>query len=442
MSAMPIRIWLLAAICLAGAAEATYAQPGGLSRRSLLDRYGLERAWANQATINVLSDVVNYVVADEEIVIVQTRSGLLTVFDSATGQKLWDGQLAVPNQLSFPAVTNAETLFVVIGSSLYARDKYTGEELWTLRIPDPPATPPAVDDDSVYLGLITGALYAYDLTRLEYLQERDLLPTWRYDAREWRVSTSATVVGPPVTNGEIVAFTNEQGVLYVYFVDTRELIFAFESSEPATAPLALGRGREDGVIQTYLYYVSGNNTFYCLRVADGTTRWKYVSGAEIRIKPTTIGDDIFVTPVDSGMYNLNPANGNVTWWSPVVRKFVAASPTRVYGTDAASNLAILDRASGGLIGTIPMREYSIRVRNERTDRIFMATSSGRVVCLKEKDIDQPLYHEFPERRPILPVFPGDDVITAPETGAAPQQEQAAPEGEPVPEQPPAEKPAA
>lgn len=434
MSVMSARFWLFLAISFVGAVDVTVAQIGGLGRRALLDRYNLERAWANQATIDVLSDVVNYLIADEDVVIVQTRSGMLTVFDSETGHKLWDGQLAVPDQMSFPAVTNAETMFVVIGSNLYARNKFTGKRIWTLRLPDPPSTSPAVDEKRVYIGMITGAMYAYNLDRLEYLQERGLLPTWRYDARAWRVSTSAPVIGPPVTNGEVAAFTNGQGVLYVYEADTSKLIFAFETSEPATAPITLGTGREDGVVQSYLYFVSGNNTFYCLRVANGTTRWQYVSGAPIRIQPTTIGDDIFVTPLESGLYNLDPTNGAVTWWSPVARKFVAASPTRVYGMDGAGNLTILDRASGGLIGTIPMRDYEIQVRNERTDRIFMATTTGRVACFKEKNIDQPLYLAFPQRRPILPIFPGDEVIKAPKIDGATETEKAAPAEGAVPEQ--------
>ena len=432
MSMTSPRFWLLA-LALLGPATAASAQTlgTGLPTRTLLDRYGLERAWANQATINVQSDVVTYLYADEEVVVVQTRSGLLTVFDAETGSRLWDGQLAVPNQYSYPAVTNADTLFVVIGSRMYARNKYTGEELWTLRLPNSPSTAPAVDGQNIYVGLITGDVYVYNLDKLAALQERGLLPTWRLDAQVWHVATSAKIIGPPVTNGRIAAFTNAQGVLYVFNADFRQFKFAIETHEPASAPLALGVGKEDGVNVTYIYYAAGTNNFYCIRTTDGTTKWKYVSGAPIRAQPTIIHDDIYITPVDSGLYKLNPDTGDIAWWSPVVREFVAASPTRIYGTDSAGNLAIIGREDGGLVGTIPLQEYSIRVNNARTDRIFVCTTRGRVACFKEQDIDQPLFHAKPARRPILPIFPGEDVIQAPGSEPAPEEE-AAPGEDPAP----------
>lgn len=433
MSAIPRWFWFLFVLGILGPASVSSAQilGTGLPSRTLLDRYGLERAWANQATIDVRSDVVQYLIADEEVVIVQTRSGMLTVFDAESGRRLWNGLLAVSNQFSFPAVTNSENLYIVIGSRLYARNKFNGDELWTLRLPNSPSTPPAVDERRVYAGLITGDVYAYNLESLADLQARGMLPTWRREARAWHVSSSSKILGPPVTNGRFVAFTNAQGVLYAFSADFRELEFAFETEQPASAPLALGIGEEAGVTLTYIYYAASNNNFYCLRSTNGTTKWSYVSAAPIRTKPTIIHDDIYITPVESGMYNLDPANGNIRWWSPVVQEFVSATPTRVYGTDSAGNLAIISRKDGGLVGTIPLQDFPVRVHNARTDRIFVCSTSGRVACFKEEGIKQPLYHARPERRPILPIFPGDEVIPAP--GAEPPQAPAATEGEEPPD---------
>lgn len=403
----------------------------GLPNKTLLDRYDLELAWANQATINVDSDVVNYLTADEDVVVIQTRAGMMTVFDGRSGAKLWDAQLSAPNQYSYPVSTNSDKLFLVLGSTLYARDKFNGNQLWTLRLPNTPSTSPTVDDQRVYVGLMTGDVYAFDLEELASLQERGLLPTWRRNAETWRVSTSGRVIGPPISNGRFVAFTNSQGVLYSFGADRRTLNFAFESRIPASAPLEWGTGKEDGVNMTYIYYASGGNNFYCIRTTNGTAKWTYVTGAAILEQPSVIGDDIFLSPLESGTYNLNPATGDVRWWSPESHGFVAATPTRVYGTDAAGNLAILARADGGLVGTIPMKDFSIRVRNDRTDRIFVCTTRGRVACIKEKLIEQPLYHRHPDRRPILPIFPGEQVIGADpsETDSAPATDAVDPNSE-------------
>ena len=384
----------------------------GLPNKTLLDRFDLELAWANQATINVDSDVVTHLTADEEVVVIQTRSGMMTIFDGRSGAKLWDAQLSTANQYSFPVSTNSDKLFLVLGSTMYARDKFNGNQLWTLRLPSSPSTSPTVDDQRVYVGLMTGDVYAFDLDELASLQERGLLPTWRQNAQAWRVSTSARIVGPPISNGRFVAFTNSEGVLYSFGAEHRSLNFAFESRVAASAPLEWGTGKEDGVNMTYIYYASGANNFYCIRTTNGTAKWTYVSGAPILTQPSVIDDDIFLTPLESGTYNLNPATGEVRWWSPESHGFVAATPTRVYGTDSAGNLAILGRKDGGLIGMIPMKDFSIRVRNDRTDRIFVCTTRGRVACIKEKTIEQPIYHRHPNRRPIVPILPGEQVIGA------------------------------
>ena len=86
-------------------------------------------------------------------------------------------------------------------------------------------------------------------------------------------------------------------------------------------------------------------------------------------------------------------------------------------TDDLGNLMVLSRADGAPLGVLPLRDYSIRVANDRTDRIYLCTESGLVVALRERDQEFPEYHMFPERRPILPDF-------------APEGEQPAAEVEP------------
>jgi hypothetical protein len=156
-----------------------------------------------------------------------------------------------------------------------------------------------------------------------------------------------------------------------------------------------------------LLYAAGDTNFYCLRAATGATRWLYVAGSPIREKPHLIGDAVFLVPVDAGMYNLGVADGEARWWAPMVTEFIAATPTRVFGSDRGGNVAVLDRTDGALLGTLPLVDFSIRVSNERTDRMYLATTSGLVTCLRERGAEIPIYHRYPERRPILPLFGGE-----------------------------------
>ena len=410
----------------------------GLPSRNLLARFGLERAWSNQATLNVRSDVVLHLVADEEVVIVQSRSGLVTVFDAQSGVKLWDAQLSRAGQYSFPAVTNGDVLFVVIGSTVYARDKFRGNELWTLELPSVPSTSPTVDDDRMYVGMLQGDVYAFDLDVVARNQAEGRLPQFNYENIEWRYATSGRIVVAPVTDGRIVCFANALGAVYAVAAGQRDLRFQFETGAPASAPLDMQTSVENGIPVSFIYLASGDTNLYCLRATNGTTRWLHVAGAPIREKPHVIGDSLYLVPLHAGMFDLAVDTGVQRWWSPVVTSFVAATPTRVFGTDEAGNLAVLDRGDGALLGTIPMTGFPIRVQNERTDRIFACSTSGLVTCLREEGAELPIYLRYPERRPILPLFGDQQTSEATdESGATPEEREQLEKGaEAVPQENP------
>ena len=102
---------------------------------------------------------------------------------------------------------------------------------------------------------------------------------------------------------------------------------------------------------------------------------------------------------------------------------------------------LLSRENGGLVGALPLRQFTVRLENDRTDRLYMATQSGLVTCIREKGSGFPLYHMFPDRRPILPEFApeaGDEKATPP---AEPAEKEATPPAKPAEKKakPPAKK---
>lgn len=424
-----------AAVLLVAAVPAlAQAPPQGLPGRNLLDRFGLERAWSNQATIDVRSDVVRHLVADEDVVIVQSRFGLITVFDAQSGVKLWDGQVARDNQYSYPAVTNADTLFIVIGSTLYARGKFDGDERWSLRLPHVPSTSPTADNERMYVGALDGSVYAFDLALIERLQREGRLHQYRDEATVWRYKTSGEIIAAPVADEKRVVFASKTGSLYAVTPNSRDLAFQFETNVAASAPLDIVSGA-DPTLDT-IYYAAGDTNFYALRASNGTTRWLYVAGSPIREKPHPIGDSVFLVPVGAGMYDLDAANGRVRWWVPSARQFIAASPTRVFASDEGGGVSVIGREDGAVLGTLPLLNFPIRFQNERTDRLYLCSTSGLVTCLREEGAELPIYHRYPERRPIVPLFPGQGpedapaVETPPATPADPETAGEVPEAPP------------
>ncbi|MBS0202521.1 MAG: PQQ-binding-like beta-propeller repeat protein [Planctomycetes bacterium] len=404
-----VRIRLIAASFLLASSSSAFAQiDGGLPSPQQLSRFGLERAWWNQAELNKSRDKVRHVSMDEDMVYVMSTSGIVTAFDSETGKRRWAVQLGRFDQPGYPVVSNETLAMVVVGSTLYAIEKKTGNMTWTLGLPGQPSTAPGVDDDQVYVGTLEGSVYAFSLRKVRQLYQEQRLPQWSGEAIVWHASASKEITSPPIPSGRTVSFASRDGSLYSVATSDKQLIFQLETNGAIVAPMATA-----GKLQ---YIASDDNSFFAINASNGAVLWEYTAGLPIRLAPYVVENDLFLTPDRGGMYCLNATTGDQRWWQPNLRSFIAVIGNAVFASDVDGNLVRLTRDEGGMTASLALRDYSVRVANDRTDRIFMSTPSGRIVSLRQRGETIPVYHKFPDRLPILPsVEPEEAVPPAAET---------------------------
>ena len=365
-----------------------------------LSRFGLERSWWSQATLNPQRDTVRHFQVDEEMVYVQSTAGLLTVFDAETGRKAWAVQLGFKDRPSFPVATNQDLVLIASGMQLYGFHKWTGEVAWKIKLPKHPSTGPSMDDKNVYIGSLDGSVFAFSLKIINKLYDQNRLPQWSYQSMLWRYKTAKEITSPPVTNGSLVSFASLDGSLYSVTTLDREQKFQFETNKPISAPMSQAGN--------YLFMASEDYNLYCIDMQNGQARWEFVSGYPVRKQPWLIKDEVFLTPVRGGLFNVSVETGRKKWRRAKVTNFLAATPKRIYGSDAQGNVLILDHKTGGLLGSLQLRGFSKRVNNNRTDRLFLSTPSGLIVCIREKEHEFPFYYKFPEHRPIMPILAPDE----------------------------------
>jgi outer membrane protein assembly factor BamB len=377
-----------------------------LPSQRLLSRYGLERAWWAHATLNPKRDTVRYLTADEENIYVQATSGVVTGFDNETGKRLWAVQLGRRDLAAYPVVTNEEFALVAVGMHLFALDKFSGELLWEIGLPAHPSTSPAIDDKNVYIGTLDGSVYAFSLRKIHELYNENLLPQWSHETMMWRYQTGKKVTTPPISTSRVVNFASQDRLLYAVTVERRELIFQFETDAPVSAPMVHSEG--------LLYMASEDFNFYCLNAENGTVIWEFVSGLPVRKAPVIVGPHVFLLPDRGGLYCLSKKSGRQIWWQPKGTSFLAATPKLVFMSDALGNVVIIDREDGAPLGALPLRHFKMRLTNDRTDRLFLATESGLVISIRDLNREFPLFHKYPERRPIVvPIFADDNEAAAP-----------------------------
>jgi outer membrane protein assembly factor BamB len=376
-----------------------------------LSRFGLERAWWGQATLNPSRDKVRHVSIDEESVFIVSTSGVVTAFDSETGQKRWATLLGRYDQPGFPVVSNENLALVVMGSTLFAIEKRSGKTSWTLTLPGQPSTAPGVDDQRVYVGTMDGSVYAFSLLKVRQLYQEQRLPEWSAEAMVWRSTANAEITSPPVPSGRSVSYCSRDGSLYSVGAADKQLIYQLETDGAIVAPMATS-----GKIQ---YIASEDNTLFAINAHNGAMLWNFTRGLPIRRAPYVVGNDLYVTPDRGGMYCLNANDGSQRWWQATLQSFVAVIGDAVFASDADGNLIRATRAEGGISASMPMRAFSVRVSNDRTDRIFMSTDSGLVIGLRKRGETIPVYHKFPDRLPILPEV-APEIAEPPAAEAAPE----------------------
>ena len=121
------------------------------------------------------------------------------------------------------------------------------------------------------------------------------------------------------------------------------------------------------------------------------------------------------------------------WSVAGVKSLVAVSENAVYYSDAYDRVVAVSREHAGSSSVTPTQEYTLRINNRLTDRVYLSTASGRVACFTESRIelgalpvpsgyglawllypqsqltpDFARYHQHPGGRPIMPDVPKQD----------------------------------
>ena len=393
-----------------------------LPSRAALGRFKLTRAWWGNATLNPSRDKVLFLTLDDDKLYVQASSGIVTAFDSETGRRLWASQLGRQDEYTFPATVNSDVLLIVSGMSLYALNKRTGATAWTLRLPRQASTSPVADDENIYIGSLDGSMSAFDLRKIRQLYNEDLLPQWSYETIRWRYNTGKEIRVPAVSTGRDVNFASMNGSLYSVSFDRRDLKFQFETDAPISAPIARYKDSLLVASEDFRIYSIDSNT--------GAIHWNFVAGLKILKAPQVVEDDLYLMTERGGMFRLSAKNGQQYWHNPQAQSFIAASPTVVYASDRQQNLVMVSHSDGSILGALPLPQFTIRLANDRTDRLYMATSTGFILALHEQGLEEPRIYKFPERQPIMPEFASDDEEAATTTTPPESTEPGEPKEEP------------
>ena len=323
----------------------------------------LRRAGLNPVLeVREIPEVTLYAVTDQAVV---------HAIDGETGRTLWVSQIGRRDHPSMaPAVSN-KYLAIVNGSNLFVVNRADGKHIWKRQLMGGPGAGPAMSDRMVFSPMVDGTIEGY------LVSDHKKSP-WIYK------SFGRTLVQPTMGVHQI-SWPTDRGYLYVGASEEGAIRYRVETHDTIVAPpVFYGLDR--------LFFASVDGYVYAVHSASGDIEWKFSTGTDISHPPIPIGNAVYAVPDVGGMFRIDMKSGEEVWWTPRVRRFLAANSERVYCADGRGRIMIIDAKSGGRIDSMRVPDMDLQLINWQTDRIYVGTRDGAIQCLHEPRLILPEVH--------------------------------------------------
>lgn len=403
---------------------------------------------------------------------VQTRSGLVLLIDAETGVTRWQNRVGLPYRAAHEVAFNSREVYVVNNTYLYGLDRRTGVVRWQYRLPEGVSAAPVADENLIFIAAPSGRLTAYYLPRPEMpkalaggMTTAYDMPAEKTETEEERRKRMVAIKGDVRTSTPVNYLTpsvfesswKEQGGhqpvrvwshasnlrLELPILYTREFLVV---PTPNGVVMALGKLPQESGSASEVYRFPTQSTIrvpaghyedttyigaedanlYAVQVSNGKMLWRYTTGTGLSRQPAVTDQDIFVVAERNGMTRLDRVTGEPMWRIPMrgrlsetnvaADRFLAVNPKYVYATDTSGRLLILERRRGVTLSGFDTKDFVFPIRNEVTDRLYLAANNGLIVCLHDREYQKPLRYRKGEEQAENPLLlklaePIDDVGT-------------------------------
>jgi outer membrane protein assembly factor BamB len=374
-----------------------------------LDRMSLTMAWSARILLGGNRDgfySIQLLPAGSSVqVLAQTFSGSVALFDGETGDLLWQAQVGTPYRVPQPAGYNDNSIFVIRRNVLYilnratglqriyTTDKLSGVRTYGYELPYSPSAGPVAEDDMLYCVMSTRvmafALPAYGAID-KFGKAADTgdggaplmpEPAWSYLIGNEFVQLPPLVAGSQVSvataSGTFLSINKFKGVVRDEFVTDGKVV----------APV--------GQHGQWAYIGTDKATLYAFNMENQKLLWRFLPGGAVRRQPAVTDRDVFVAGDQVGLYRVSRDTGREIWLARQIDRFLAANDKFVYALHHSGEFHVLDYLRGSTLARYDLKDWTIPVANELSDRIYLGSNDGQIVCLRHRDLKAPLRYKLP-----------------------------------------------
>ena len=426
---------LFAALLLCGMFAAFPISAQGIWRGSIIPQdyansKGLHRQWIAHAEFNPYSSIAEKVCRltfDRDSVFIITDQGTIQAFEAETGKTKWVTYTKTKGKVIQGLAASKYYVAFTAGSTLFVLNRKNGKILLDDDIPAIPTNELTLGENCAYVPAINGLIYIFNLQPMEdpmaelgistsMLSEKerkarkeefiDSLRLVKSESEPMSIRSIGDLKVTPTVlrcndEVELVAWPTGSKLVTVCDVVVNERMADERYNIPvigeAVSALSYRPYDPEKPNSTGIVFAGTTDGFvYAVDETSGNVKWRFPAGEYIKETPYYVDGEVFIATAISGMYCIDALTGGsegsseAKWWAPNIRHFVSCSPHRIYALDNVRNLVILDRASGQKISTFPVSDFKFVSTNVQNDRIYVATESGTIQCIREIALETPV----------------------------------------------------
>ena len=154
-----------------------------------------------------------------------------------------------------------------------------------------------------------------------------------------------------------------------------------------------------------LYVATADSSFTALSVrelrepataANTLPRGKFTTGGPVVSKPVLTDDSVYVVGDRWGLMRLRHGTLEPLWNERLpdgrvrprpnadVAEILSVSPNYVFALDRRGRMLVIDAVRGSTLSTMDVSAFSLPVTNHVNDRVYLASNSGLLLCLRDR----------------------------------------------------------
>ncbi len=349
-------LWMFNSV--GAAPQASYA----LIWPELLKEANLQIVWQTKLPIKTeKNEILEQLYLVDGRLIANSSKNFMTCLNSRTGDVLFAKMIASENIPIHGMTLYDDMLVSVIGHKLTEINADLGTVISSVSLGFGVVCPPVKNGGLYYIG-------ASD-RRVKTFQASDKVK--RYDL----AAENESVITSVVEQGQWVYFATGQGNLICLEGGTRNRLWQFDTLGGAIVePVAIhGDSLVFASKDTYVYKISRRNK---------SLDWKYQTAAVLDKAPRVTDHAVYQYVDRSGFDAIDYSTGKLKWHLDDGLDLLAEYQNKAYVLCQNGKMTVMDNTSDQPVLSMNIAAVNRHVSNTMDEKIYLADTSGRIVCLK------------------------------------------------------------